>query len=142
MTEPAPGGKGAKLAMEMALEEAGASPDDVDYINAHGTSTPPNDPAEARAINDLFGRKVPLSSTKSMLGHLLGASGAVELISTIHCMNSGIVHPTINYEEPDPECDVDCIPNEPREMEVNLAISNSFGFGGHNACLAVRRFRD
>ncbi|RKY20575.1 MAG: beta-ketoacyl-[acyl-carrier-protein] synthase II, partial [Planctomycetota bacterium] len=142
ITDPAPGGAGARKAMAMAIRESGLTPDDVDYINAHGTSTPANDPAEAKAINDLFGRKVPLSSTKSMLGHLLGASGAVELIVSILTIRNGVIHPTVNYENPDPACDVDCVPEGPREQKVDFVISNSFGFGGHNCCLAVKAYRE
>ncbi len=142
ITDPAPGGAGARKAMAMAIRESGLTPDDVDYINAHGTSTPANDPAEAKAINDLFGRKVPLSSTKSMLGHLLGASGAVELIVSILTIRNGVIHPTVNYENPDPACDVDCVPEGPREAKVDFVISNSFGFGGHNCCLAVKAYRE
>lgn len=142
ITSPAPGGQGAIKAMKQAIAESGKTPDDVDYINAHGTSTPPNDSAESQAINTLFCRKLPVSSTKSMTGHLLGASGAIELIATIMTINSGVIHPTINYTEPDPECDIDCVPNSPRDQKVEFAISNSFGFGGHNASLAVAAYKD
>ncbi len=140
ITAPAPGGAGAILAMKNAIAESNRSPNDVDYVNAHGTSTPHNDSVESQAINTLFGRKLPVSSTKSMTGHLLGASGAIELIAVIQTIRNGVIHPTINYTEPDPECDIDCVPNTPREQKVKFAISNSFGFGGHNACLAVAEF--
>jgi len=142
ITAPAPGGAGAVEAMRMAIEDAGMTLDDVDYINAHGTSTPHNDPAETKAIKTLFGErayKIPVSSVKSMVGHLLGASGAIELAATLLGMQEGWIPPTINYEFPDPECDLDYVPNESREMEVNFIISNSFGFGGHNAVVAIKR---
>jgi 3-oxoacyl-[acyl-carrier-protein] synthase II len=142
ITQPSPGGAGAVAAMRMAIHDAGLTVNDVDYINAHGTSTPYNDPAETQAIKDLFGPrayKIPVSSVKSMVGHLLGASGAVELAATLLGMEEGWVPPTINYEFPDPECDLDYVPNKSRMCDVNVAISNSFGFGGHNAVIAVRR---
>ncbi len=141
ITAPVPGGTGAMAAMKMAIEDAGASLDDVNYINAHGTSTPLNDPSETAAIKSLFGERayeIPVSSTKSMVGHLLGASGAIELAACLLGMEDGWIPPTINYEEQDPECDLDYVPNESREHEIKLAISNSFGFGGHNAVLAFR----
>ncbi len=115
-------------------------PDDVQYVNAHGTSTPLGDVAETKAIKQVFGehaRRLAVSSTKSMIGHLLGASGGVELIASVLSMKHGVVHPTINYTTPDPECDLDYVPNTAREMRVHRCISNSFGFGGHNCCLAV-----
>ncbi len=142
ITAPAPGGAGAVEAMRKAIEDAGQTIDDVDYINAHGTSTPPNDPAETQAIKTLFGERayeIPVSSVKSMVGHLLGASGAIELAAMLLGMEEGWIPPTINYENPDPECDLDYVPNKSREHEVKFAISNSFGFGGHNAVLAVRK---
>ena len=142
ITQPAPGGTGAVDAMRMAIEDAGLTIDDIDYINAHGTSTPLNDPAETKAIKALFGErayKIPVSSTKSMVGHLLGASGAVELAATLLGMEEGWVPPTINYEFPDPECDLDYVPNVSRKVDVKAAISNSFGFGGHNAVIAFRK---
>ncbi len=143
ITAPAPGGEGAARAMRLALEDAGLTPDSVDYINAHGTSTGLNDVTETQAIKAAFGERakhIPVSSTKSMVGHLLGAGGAVELITTVMSIREGVLHPTINYEFPDPECDLDYVPNQMREAEVNVAISNSFGFGGHNICIAVRKF--
>ncbi len=144
ITQPAPGGEGAVRAMRIAINDAGHHVDDVDYINAHGTSTLHNDRNETAAIKTLFNNhayKLKVSSTKSMIGHLLGASGAVEaIISTLTIVNNKIP-PTINYEVPDPECDLNYIPNKAVEEEVNLAISNSFGFGGHNVCLAIQRYQ-
>lgn len=140
MTAPDPDGKGAILAMERALQQAGLSPEAISYINAHGTSTPANDRIESMAIHQVFGNaaaRVPVSSTKSMTGHLLGAGGAVELIFCLLAMRDKVVPATINYSEPDPECALDCVPNEPRAMSVTTAMSNSFGFGGHNACLVA-----
>lgn len=142
ITQPAEGGAGAVHAMRMAIEDAGLTVNDIDYINAHGTSTPYNDPAETQAIKTLFGErayKIPVSSVKSMVGHLLGASGAIELAATLLGMEEGWIPPTINYEYPDPECDLDYVPNQARYTQVNTAISNSFGFGGHNAVIVVRR---
>ena len=143
MTAPAPGGEGAIRAMRLALQDAGLDAEAVDYINSHGTSTDLNDATETQAIKVTFGeraRKIPVNSTKSMVGHLLGAGGAVELIATIKSIQEGILHPTVNYEFPDPECDLDYVPNQMRKVEVKVAISNSFGFGGHNICIAVNRF--
>lgn len=143
MTAPAPGGEGAIRAMRLALQDAGLDAEAVDYINAHGTSTDLNDATETQAIKVAFGErasKIPVNSTKSMVGHLLGAGGAVELIATIKSIQEGILHPTVNYEFPDPECDLDYVPNQMRKVEVNTAISNSFGFGGHNICIAVSKF--
>jgi 3-oxoacyl-[acyl-carrier-protein] synthase II len=117
----------------------------VDYVNAHGTSTPLNDAAETRALKMALGdhaRRVAISSTKSMVGHLLGAAGAVEAIATLLCMRNGMVHPTINQENPDPECDLDYVPNQARRMEVRTAISNGFGFGGQNAVIVLKRFEE
>jgi 3-oxoacyl-[acyl-carrier-protein] synthase II len=142
ITAPHPHGAGAAAAMRAALRDAKLAPADVQYVNAHGTSTPLGDEAETKAIKDVFGeraRKLAISSTKSMLGHLLGASGAVELIATVLSMRHGVVHPTINYRTPDPACDLDYVPNTAREMRFNRAISNSFGFGGHNCCVVVGR---
>jgi 3-oxoacyl-[acyl-carrier-protein] synthase II len=142
MTAPSPGGEGAKRCMAEALDSAGLNPEDVDYINAHGTSTPLNDKLETEAIKAVFGdcaRSVPISSTKSMVGHLLGAAGAVELIACIQTLKHNTIHPTINYETPDPECDLDYVPNTAREARVDVALSNSLGFGGHNAALIVKR---
>jgi 3-oxoacyl-[acyl-carrier-protein] synthase II len=140
ITAPHPCGLGAAKAMEAALRDAKLNPRDVQYINAHGTSTPLGDEAETRAIKEVFrdhAHKLAISSTKSMIGHLLGASGAVELIATVLSMCHGMVHPTINYETPDPACDLDYVPNRTREMRVRRALSNSFGFGGHNCTLVV-----
>jgi len=144
MTAPDPDGKGACLCMERALKSAGISPGEVGYINAHGTSTEFNDKIETMAIKKVFGDhayKLAVSSTKSMTGHLLGAAGAIELIATLLIMENQLIHPTINYDYPDPECDLDYVPNEARESTVNIAISNSFGFGGTNATLAIKRYR-
>ncbi|MDK2984745.1 MAG: 3-oxoacyl-[acyl-carrier-protein] synthase [Clostridia bacterium] len=143
ITAPAPEGEGGARAMSNALKDAGLNPSDIDYINAHGTSTPLNDKFETAAIKKVFGdnaKKVAISSTKSMIGHLLGAAGAVELITSILTINKGIITPTINYEERDPECDLDYVPNEAREANVNYALSNSLGFGGNNATLIVKKF--
>ena len=134
---------GAMRAMKWALEDAGLAPQEVDYINAHGTSTPLNDVAETQAIKKLFGQfayQVPISSTKSMIGHLLGAAGGVEAVACVKTILTGIIHPTINLEEPDPECDLDYVPNIARRKEVRVVLSNSFGFGGQNACLVFRKF--
>jgi 3-oxoacyl-[acyl-carrier-protein] synthase II len=142
ITAPQPEGQGAADAMRLAVESAGLEPGDITYINAHGTSTDLNDVMETRAIKTVFGehaRKVVISSTKSAVGHLLGASGAVELIASILAIKDSIVPPTINLTKPDPECDLDYVPNVARKMQVDIALSNSFGFGGHNACLVVRR---
>lgn len=143
MTAPAEGGEGAILSIKAAMRCAGLAPADVDYINAHGTSTELNDKNETAAIKVVFGdqaRKLKISSTKSMIGHLLGASGAVELITTVLSIQNGIVTPTINYEDPDPACDLDYTPNKAVEYKVRAALSNSFGFGGHNATLAVKKY--
>jgi len=143
ITAPAPNGEGAARAMQLALEDANIPPEAVDYINAHGTSTPSGDKAETDAIKAVFGKhayKLVVSSTKSMTGHLLGAAGGIEAIACILALYHDIVPPTINYEYPDPECDLDYIPNQAREMPVRVAISNSFGFGGHNAILVMRKF--
>jgi 3-oxoacyl-[acyl-carrier-protein] synthase II len=144
ITAPDPEGEGAAKTMQLALQDAGCRPEDVSYINAHGTSTPLNDLTETKAIKRVFGaqaRKIAISSTKSMIGHLLGATGGPELIATILAIKNNIVHPTINYDEPDPECDLDYVPNQARPMEVNIALSNTFGFGGHNATLVVGKYR-
>jgi 3-oxoacyl-[acyl-carrier-protein] synthase II len=142
-TAPDPDGRGAYLSMSRALRSAGMAPEAVDYINAHGTSTPYNDRIETMAIKKVFNDHasgIPISSTKSMIGHLLGAAGAVELIATLLSIQHRLVHPTINYEFPDPECDLDYVPNQARQHEINVALSNSFGFGGTNATLLVKRF--
>jgi beta-ketoacyl-acyl-carrier-protein synthase II len=143
ITLPAPGGRGAVGSMSRALADAGLGIDDIDYINAHGTSTGPNDRSETAAIKTVFGERayaVPVSSTKSMTGHLLGAGGGVEAIACIRAIGDGCLPPTINYEFPDPECDLDYVPNAARRAEVRTAMSNSFGFGGHNATLIFRRY--
>ena len=143
ITAPAEGGGGAAMAMAKALKKAGLEPEEIDYINAHGTSTPLNDKNETQAIKKVFGDyayQVPISSTKSMTGHLLGAAGVVEAIVCVKTIREGIIHPTINYEYPDPDCDLDYVPNKPREAKVKIALSNSFGFGGHNACLVLKQF--
>jgi 3-oxoacyl-[acyl-carrier-protein] synthase II len=140
ITAPHPDGEGAARAMQLALKDARLNPEDIQYVNAHGTSTPPGDAAETVAIKNVFGpyaRKLAVSSTKSMLGHLLGASGGVELIATALTIKTSVIHPTINYQTPDPACDLDYVPNTARETRVRRAISNSFGFGGHNSCLVI-----
>ncbi|HZU17699.1 MAG TPA: beta-ketoacyl-ACP synthase II [Candidatus Dormibacteraeota bacterium] len=128
-----------------ALADAGVAPEEVEYVNAHGTSTPLNDTAETRALKMALGDhayRVPISSTKSMIGHLLGAAGAVEAVATLLCMNRGMIHPTINYETPDPTCDLDYVPNQARCADVRIAISNGFGFGGQNCTIVLKRFED
>ncbi len=143
MTQPAPEGRGAQQAMRAALADAGASPADVGYINAHGTSTPAGDAAETQAVKAVFGdcaRSVVFGSTKSMTGHLLGAAGGLEFAICVLTITRGLVPPTINYVTPDPECDLDCAPNRARERRVDVALSNSFGFGGHNVTLVAKRF--
>jgi 3-oxoacyl-[acyl-carrier-protein] synthase II len=140
ITAPHPCGLGAAAAMKQALRDAKLNPDEVDYVNAHGTSTPLGDEAETLAMKTVFGshaKKLAISSTKSMIGHLLGASGGVELIATALSIRDSVVHPTINYRTPDPKCDLDYVPNEPRPLKVHRAISNSFGFGGHNCCVVI-----
>jgi len=143
MTAPDPEGDGAIRCMKASIKDAGLKPEDVDYINAHGTSTVYNDRTETIAIKKVFGeyaKKVAISSTKSVTGHLLGAAGGVESIACALAIQNSIVPPTINLESPDPECDLDYVPNKPREMQVNTALSNSLGFGGHNATLAFKKF--
>jgi 3-oxoacyl-[acyl-carrier-protein] synthase II len=143
VTAPAPGGAQAAKCMRMALRDAGLNPADVDYINAHGTSTPMNDLNETRAIKEVFGEhayKLAISSIKSMTGHLLGAAGGIEAIATALTIKHGMIPPTINYENPDEEMDLDYVPNKARQRTVNYAMSNSFGFGGHNAALLLRKY--
>jgi 3-oxoacyl-[acyl-carrier-protein] synthase II len=144
ITAPAPGGEGAARCMHMALRDSGISPLEVDYINAHGTSTKYGDEIETNAIKTVFGEhayKIAVSSTKSMTGHLLGAAGGVEAVVTILCIYNDMVPPTINLDNPDPECNLDYVPHHARTMTVNNALTNSFGFGGTNACLLFRKFR-
>jgi 3-oxoacyl-[acyl-carrier-protein] synthase II len=143
ITAPDENGAGAALSMTAALRDAGLRPEEIDYINAHGTSTPLNDRIETLAIHKVFdphAGKVPVSSTKSMVGHLMGGSGAVEAIACVKTLETGVVHPTINYETPDPDCDLDYVPNQARQTNPRTVLSNSFGFGGHNATLIFRRW--
>lgn len=143
VSAPDPEGRGSALAMRRAIDDAGLRPEDIEYINAHATATPIGDPAEVAAIKSVMGDRayeIPVNATKSMIGHLMGASGAVEAIATIMTINEGILHPTINWETPDPDCDLDCVPNVAREAKVDIALKNSFGFGGQNACLVLGRY--
>jgi 3-oxoacyl-[acyl-carrier-protein] synthase II len=143
ITQPDPEADGAARSMRNALRDANMEPKQIDYINAHGTSTLYNDRTETLAVKRVFGehaKTVPVSSTKSMTGHLLGAAGGVELIACVQAIEHGAIPPTINYEFPDPECDLDYVPNTARKMRVDAAMSNAFGFGGHNAILIVRRY--
>lgn len=145
VTDPAPGGTGLVRAMRRALQKADLRPDQIDYINAHGTSTPPNDRTETQAIKTYFGDhayKLAISSTKSMTGHTLGAAGAVEAVISIMAIQTGIIPPTINLHHPDPDCDLDYVPNEARQRTVNVAMSNVLGFGGHNTCLIFKRYEE
>lgn len=145
MTAPAPGGEGAARSMKTALEDAGLAPGDISYINAHGTSTPHNDKLETEAIKTVLGdaaARIPISSTKSMIGHLLGAGGGVELIVAVLSIRDGKVHPTINLTDPDPECDLDYVPEGARDVDVGTVMSNSFGFGGHNATLVIKKYEE
>jgi 3-oxoacyl-[acyl-carrier-protein] synthase II len=144
ITSPDPEGSGGARAMEIALRDAGIRPDQVSYINAHGTSTPLNDKIETAAIKKALGdhaRKIPVNSTKSMTGHLLGAAAGVEMIASILSIRDGVVHPTANYETPDPDCDLDYVPGSKRAVQIEYALSNSLGFGGHNSTMVVGRFR-
>ncbi len=145
ITQPAPGGEGSVRAMKLAMADGGIEPETVDYYNAHGTSTPLNDKTETAALKSCFGEhayKMHVSSTKSMIGHLLGASGACEAIATLLTIQNSIIHPTINYTTPDPDCDLNYVPNKPLEKQVNVALSNSLGFGGHNVCLAFKKYAE
>jgi 3-oxoacyl-[acyl-carrier-protein] synthase II len=146
ITEPDPTGRHPARAMHMAMEDAGIGPEEIDYVNAHGTSTPLGDASETRVIKIALGEdkayRTPISSTKGATGHCLGASGAIEAIISTFAVQRDVVPPTINQESLDPECDLDYIPNEAREQKTEVALSNNFGFGGHNACLVVRKFRD
>ena len=143
--QPEGSGEGAAQAMRLALNDAGVGLDQVDYINAHGTSTPLNDIAETQAIKSLFGErayKIPVSSTKSMIGHALGGAGALEAIPCIYSITDGVIPPTINYQFPDPLCDLDYVPNQARKLDVRVVLSNAFGFGGQNACLVFKRYEE
>jgi 3-oxoacyl-[acyl-carrier-protein] synthase II len=145
VAQPHPEGEGAIHAMRRALEDAGLAPSDVDYINAHGTSTPINDAVETKAIKEVFGERaydIPISSTKSMIGHAMGGAGAIEATVCVKTIEEGIIHPTINLENPDPACDLDYVPGEARQADVRVTLSNSFGLGGQNACLVLGRFED
>jgi 3-oxoacyl-[acyl-carrier-protein] synthase II len=142
---PDPDGRGAALAMERAILDAGLTPEAIDHINAHATSTPVGDAVETLAIKRLFGERayrIPISATKSMIGHTLGAAGALEAVACVQTIREDLIHPTINHECPDPDCDLDYVPNEARPARVNTVLSNSFGFGGQNACLIIQRYRD
>ena len=144
ITQPAPGAEGAVRSMQLSLQDAGLKPEDIDYLNAHGTSTPHNDKNESGAIKTVFGEhacKMAISSTKSMTGHLLGAAGAIEAIACILAMKNGTVPPTINYETPDPDCDLNYTPNQPVKRDIKAAMSNTFGFGGHNATLVFKAYQ-
>jgi 3-oxoacyl-(acyl-carrier-protein) synthase len=141
VTAPSPAGESVCRALETALSRSGLTPQDVDYINAHGTSTPLNDPMETKAIKMALGERayqVPISSTKSMTGHLIGAAGAIEAAFCVLAIQNGVIPPTANLEEPDPECDLDYTPRRARQTQVRVALSNSFGFGGHNTVLALK----
>ncbi len=144
ISAPAENGSGAAMCMRLAIEDAGIKPRDIDYINAHGTGTPLNDKSETAAIKTVFedyAYQLPVSSTKSMTGHMIGAAGAIEAVFAVKVLQNDIMPPTINYEVPDPECDLDYIPNEPRQKQVNYAMSNSFGFGGHNATIILKKYK-
>ena len=144
ITSPAPEGVGAARCMNVTLKDAGLYPDDISYINAHGTSTKFNDENETSAIKEVFGKRahdIPVSSTKSMTGHLLGAAGGIEAVFSVLSIEKGVIPPTVNYEFPDPECDLDYVPNKSRAYSVDVALSNSFGFGGTNACILFRKFK-
>ena len=143
ITAPEPSGRGPRICMQHALRNAGISPEEVDYMNAHGTSTPLNDATETKAVKEVFGEhayKLAISSTKSMTGHLLGAAGAIEAIYCTKAIEQQILPPTINYETPDPDCDLDYVPNEPRKAKIDVCLSNSFGFGGTNASIVLKKF--
>ena len=143
LVQPEESGSAAAQAMKLAISDAGVALDEVDYINAHGTSTPMNDAVETVAIKRLFGDRayqIPISSTKSMIGHSLGASGSLEAIVCVRTITEAMIHPTVNYEHPDPKCDLDYVPNQARKKNVRVVLSNAFGFGGQNACLVFRKF--
>jgi 3-oxoacyl-[acyl-carrier-protein] synthase II len=140
---PDPSGSGAIRAMQWAMDDAGVRPDQIDYINAHGSATETNDPLETKAIKHVFGERaydIPVSSTKSMTGHAMGASGAIEALATVMSLRNGILTPTINLHNPDPDCDLDYVPNIARPKQIEIALSNSFGLGGQNACLALAKY--
>jgi 3-oxoacyl-[acyl-carrier-protein] synthase II len=144
MTAPAPGGEGAARAMRLALSDAGVNPEDVSYINAHGTSTLHNDRLETAAIKTVFGEHaygIPVSSTKSMIGHLLGAAGGVELVACVMSIRDGVIHATVNHEVPDEECDLDYVPGSARKADLSTVVSNSLGFGGHNASIVLKAYK-
>ena len=143
LTQPSPDGEGATRAVKYALKKANLGPEDIDYISAHGTATVLNDRTETRVIKNVFGeraKQIPVSASKSMLGHLLGASGSIQAVITILAMNHGIAPPTVNLTHPDPECDLDYVPNKARPVKIKTAMSNSFGFGGHNSVLVFRQY--
>src|SRR3990170_8690251 len=145
LVAPCADGEGAARAINWALEDAGVRPEEVDYISAHGTSTKLNDAAETLAIKKTFGEmayRIPVSATKSMVGHSFGAAGAIEAVASVQTIQTGMIHPTLNYENPDPECDLDYVPNEARRADVDVVLKNSFGFGGQNACLVFKRLDD
>ena len=145
IVQPDENGDGAARAIRLAIEDSGVEYSDIDYINAHGTSTPLNDASETKAIKNAFGRlasQIPVSSTKSMIGHALGGAGAIEGVAVVKTIESGVIHPTINYENPDPLCDLDFVPNQARKLKVKRALSNNFGFGGQNACLVYGAFEE
>ena len=142
ITSPTPGGVGGAEAMRLALADGGIDPSGIDYVNAHGTSTPANDKNETSAIKSALGERalqIPVSSTKSMTGHLLGGSGGIEAVACVLALQHGVVPPTINHTTPDPDCDLDVVPNQARDQTLGTVLSNSFGFGGHNVCLAFKR---
>ena len=143
ITDIPPDGHGGIAAMRMAIADAGRNPSDINYVNAHGTSTTVNDRVESKACREVFGdsaEKIPVSSTKSMMGHLIAAAGVTEMIICLMAMRDSVLPPTINYENPDPECDLDYVPNQSRAADVQVALSNAFGFGGQNACLVFRKY--
>ena len=145
IVQPDENGDGAARAIRLAIEDSGVEYSDIDYINAHGTSTPLNDASETKAIKNAFGRlasQIPVSSTKSMIGHALGGAGAIEGVAVVKTIESGVIHPTINYENPDPLCDLDFVPNQARKLKVKRVLSNNFGFGGQNACLIYGAFEE
>jgi 3-oxoacyl-[acyl-carrier-protein] synthase II len=145
ITAPLPDGDGARMAMVNAIEDGGLKPDDIDYINSHGTATPLGDVAETKAIKRIFGDrayKIPVNSTKSMVGHLLGAAGSIEVVTSVLSLNAGKLHPTVNLDNPDPECDLDYVAGQARDFEFDTFLSNSFGFGGHNVSILGRRFSE